>query len=309
MMAASPLAISGPDLVPWLVLGVYALAILAVTPRRVRAVSFFDGHAESGAPPGLWVLVASTTISWIMAKSIDNAASLAAAFGLAGGVGYAIYYLGFITAGVAIYLIRVRGGHTSLPGFLADKYGPTCAKLFLVAVFIRLYNEVWSNTKVYAQFFGREGSSSYWLAVAAVTLFTVYYSWGGGLRSSLLTDVLQMLLAGVLLGAILWALSPGIVEHGLPVADEQQQRAGLTFCGLALVQLFSYPFHDPVLTDRAFITPPRTMLWGFILSAFLGGLFILLFSSVGLFALGHGIKGNPSVSVPLALGGPLLLVV
>lgn len=29
--------------------------------------------------------------------------------------------------------------------------------------------------------------------------------------------------------------------------------SGITFCLLALVQIFSYPFHDPVLSDRGFL--------------------------------------------------------
>ena len=52
--------------------------------------------------------------------------------------------------------------------------------------------------------------------------------------------------------------------------------AGWTFAGLAFVQAFSYPIHDPVLTDRAFITDPKTMLKGFFLPGLIGGGFIFL---------------------------------
>ena len=84
--------------------------------------------------------------------------------------------------------------------------------------------------------------------------------------------------------------------------------AGLTFCGLALVQVFSYPFHDPVMTDRGFITDPKVMIKGFTLAGLVAGAFILLFSTVGLLGRALGLHGTMSVAVPAALGLPVLLV-
>jgi SSS family solute:Na+ symporter len=230
------------------------------------------------------------------------------AFGVLGGIGYSIYYLSFVTAAIALYFIRTRGGYRSIPEFLATKYGLVCSRLFLIAIAIRLINEVWSNTKVFSLYFGAEGSAGYWLAALVVTAFTVFYSLLGGLRSSLLTDGAQMLLAAVLLVVILATLGPGLVSQGLPTVDADTRLAGLTFCGLAFVQIFSYPFHDPVMTDRAFITGPRTMVKAFIWAGLISGGFILLFSSVGLYARAFGIEGAPSYTVPALFGLPMLLV-
>jgi len=295
-------------ILPWFVLGTYCLIVLRMTPVRVTPVQFFTGRAETGSEPGLWLLVASAAITWIFAKSIANAANLAGAFGIAGGIGYAIYYLSFLVAGVAIYLIRVRGGYGSLAQFLTSKYGPLCARLFLIAIAIRLFNEVWSNTKVASLYFGAEGSLEYWIGVAFITAFTVYYSWRGGLRSSLLTDGAQMVLAAVLLAAILFVVWPGLAARGLPQIPASAQMAGITFSGLALVQVLSYPFHDPVLTDRAFITRPRVMIKGFVLAGLLAGGFILLFSTVGLYGRAIGLAADMTVGVPASFGLPMLLV-
>jgi SSS family solute:Na+ symporter len=183
-----------------------------------------------------------------------------------------------------------------------------CARLFLIAIAIRLLNEVWSNTKVFALYFGTEGSWGYWLAAIVVTLFTVYYSLLGGLRSSLLTDGAQMLLAAVLLVVILATLGPGLASTGMPPVDTETRLAGLTFCGLALVQIFSYPFHDPVMTDRAFITGPKTMVKAFIWAGLISGGFIFLFSFVGLYARAFGVEGAPSYTVPALFGLPMLLI-
>lgn len=296
----------------WTLLVVYGTFILRVvkvtTPVKVSASEFFGGQSRQGQAPGLWLLVSSAAISWIFAKSIDNAASLGNAFGITGGIGYAIYYLSFVTAAVAIYFLRTRGGYSSIPEFLASKYGGTCARLFLLAIAIRLLNEVWSNTKVFSLYFGAEGSPGYWLAALLVTVFTVYYSLLGGLRSSLLTDGVQMILAALLLVVILITLGPGLAQQGMPAVDGDTTLAGLTFCGLAAVQIFSYPFHDPVMTDRAFITSPRLMFKGFAIAGLVSGGFIFLFSFVGLYARANGIEGHPSLAVPALLGLPMMLV-
>lgn len=241
---------------PWAVLAAYCAVTWWATPRKVTSPQFFDGRADSGARPGLLLVALSAAITWVFAKSIANAADLAYAFGPTGGIGYTLYYLSFAVAGVAIYLLRTRGGYQSLAHFLVDKYGAFCARLFLLTIAFRLFNEVWSNTKVMALFFGPEGSGAYWLAAALITVFTVSYAWSGGMRASLLTDRLQTIVAFVLLGVVLAVLFPGLEAKGLPEVPSGVQQAGLTFCALALVQVFSYPFHDPVLTDRGFLSPP-----------------------------------------------------
>jgi Na+/proline symporter len=293
---------------PWAVLAGYCVLVWLFSPRRASPLQFFTGSGEAGGAPSLWVLVASAAITWIFAKSIANAASLGYAFGPVGGVGYALYYLSFAVAAVAVYFLRTRGGHRSLSAFLVDKYGPLCARMFLIAVAVRLFNEVWSNTKVGALYFGAEGSGGYWAAAAAITAFTVYYTWRGGLRSSLLTDAGQMLLAAVLLSVVLVVVLPPLAARGLPQVAPEVSLAGLTFCALAAVQVLSYPFHDPVMTDRAFLTKPAAMVKGFLLAGLISGAFILLFSSVGIYARAFGLGGEPAVSVPASLGLPMLLI-
>lgn len=288
--------------------GLLFYLVRQTTPDKVTPPEFFEGQSSTGQAPGLWLLVASAAISWIFAKSIDNAASLGQTFGVLGGIGYAIYYLSFVTAAIALYFIRTRGGFRSIPEFLVSKYGRVCSRLFLLAIAIRLLNEVWSNTKVFSLYFGSEGSAGYWIAAAVVTTFTVYYTLLGGLRSSLLTDGAQMVLAAVLLVVILATVGPGLAREGLPVVDADTRSGAITFCALAFVQIFSYPFHDPVMTDRAFITGPRTMVKGFLWAGLLSGGFIFLFSSVGLYARAVGAEGSPSLTVPALFGLPMLLV-
>lgn len=292
----------------WIILVGYAFLVYLCVPPQVSPSQFYRGRSADGSAPSFWTLVASLTISWIFAKSIANAANMSQEFGAWGGLGYAIYYLSFITAGITIYLIRTRTGASSISAFLSNRYSAFCARLFLLAISVRLFNEVWSNTKVAALYFGEEASGSYWLAVLLFTGFTVFYSRKGGLRSSLLTDGLQMILMGVLLGIVLALLGPGLYSEGLTEVSSGTRNAGLTFCALAFVQVFSYPFHDPVLTDRGFLTEPGTMLRAFLLSALIGGGFIFLFGVTGLYADAFDISGDPAVAVPASIGIPALMI-
>lgn len=294
---------------PWLVLAAYALLIWIMTPRAISAAQFFGGGSRRGVPPGAWLLGASAAMSWVMAKSVYNAMSLSASFGVIGGIAYGSYWLSFIVVGIAVYFMRTRGGYTSLPQFLRHKYGATAAKMFMVVIAIRLFNEVWSNTKVTSQFFGPEGSTPYWTAAIVMTAFTAYYSLRGGLRSSILTDAMQTLLMAVLLVVMLVTLTPTFAEHGFPsVANGEVSSAmragGLTFLALALVQCLSYGFHDPVLTDRAFVSRPASMLRAFVIAAILGGGLIALFSLAGVYALAVDVPTDSSVpvAVPAVIG-------
>lgn len=292
----------------WLVLAVFCAITWWVTPRRVGAAQFFNGERDNARPPGVWMVAMSAAITWVFAKSIANASDLAYTYGISGGIGYTLYYLSFVIAGITIYLLRTRGGYRSLPHFLVHKYGATAAKLFLLLVIFRLINEIWSNTKVMSLYFGTEGSQQYWLAVSLITAFTVAYAWRGGMRASLTTDRIHIFLAFILLAVALAVIYPGLVEKGLPSVPQATQAGGITFCFLALVQVLSYPFHDPVLTDRGFLNAPKQALRSFLIAGVLSGSFIFLFSFIGLYGLAFGLGKPSSVTVPTSFGLPMLMV-
>lgn len=293
---------------PWLVLLAFSALTWWVTPRRVEAAQFFDGRADDGHPPGVWMVAMSAAVTWVFAKSIANASDLAYGYGITGGIGYTIYYLSFVVAGITIYLLRTRGGYRSLPHLLIAKYGALAARLFMILVAFRLINEIWSNTKVMSLYFGPEGSGSYWTAVILITGFTVAYAWRGGMRASLTTDRIHIFLAFILLALVLTVLFPGLQAKGIPTVAQATHDSGITFCLLALVQIFSYPFHDPVLTDRGFLNRPTQALRGFLLAAVLSGGFIFLFSIIGLYGLAFGLGKPASVTVPGAFGLAMLMV-
>jgi len=228
----------------------------------------------------------------VFAKSIYNSAKLGASYGIVGGLAYSAWYSSFTCVSVVIYRLRLKG-YKSLPEAINDKYGPMACISFMLAIVYRLYQEVWSNQIVVASFYGVFGEKSWWLAVALTIITPALYVLVGGMRASMVSDVWQCLfevalLIGVLgtIGTVLhsnhwpniftWNPKPGVEMYSL--------KGGIDVLIVGLLQGgFSYGFFDPVLTDRAFLAEPKTMVKSYFVGGCLATLFIIFYSLVGIF--------------------------
>ncbi len=288
----------------WGFLLVYGAVMYWLSPRSTNAASFYRGADANGNPVSQWSLTASIFISWIFAKSVTNAANLGAAYGVVGGLAYATYWLSIPVAGYVIYLIRTQTGASSLQDFLTSRFGRLAALSFAAAILIRLYNEVWSNTAVVGGYFGLPGEPEYYGAAMLFTVFTLAYSLKGGLRSSIFTDVLQAVVFVFFVGAVLFLIVPANDGATLLTTGEFRLEAGLDLLLVAGLQIFSYPFHDPVLTDRGFVNKEKAMLKSFVVAGLLGFVAVFVFSLVGVHAQLNGIEamGNAPAAVGQSLG-------
>jgi Na+/proline symporter len=284
----------------WGFLLIYGVVLYAVSPRAVTLRGFFEGADAAGRPVATVPLTLSVFISWIFAKSVTNAANLGAEHGVVGALAYATYWLGIPVAGLVIFGIRRRLQATSMVGFLIHRYGHAAAGAFTLAILIRLYNEIWSNTAVVGGYFGDPGSSGYITAALVFTAITVAYSAKGGLRSSLITDAVQAVLFVFFLVLALLLVLPEYGVSRLAQTGSWQLTGGVDLLLVAGLQLVSYPFHDPVLTDRAFINRERSMLTAFLVAGVLGFIAIALFGLVGVHAQLAGLDGGDNV--PAAVG-------
>ena len=285
----------------WGFLVLYGGVMYAMSPAATTVSSFFRGTDNAGRPAREWALMMSIFISWIFAKSVTNAANLGAAYGVVGGLAYATYWLSIPVAGIVIYWLRTRHGAQGLVPFLIQRYGRAAALAFALAIFIRLYNEVWSNTAVVGAYYGKAGE---WQFIGAALLFTaatLFYSMKGGLRSSIVTDIVQGVLFVAVLGVVLFFVLPHHGAGALLAAGEFRLGAGVDLVLVAALQVLSYPFHDPVLTDRGFITEEKTMLRAMIVAGVLGFTCIFAFSLVGVHAKLEGLP--PGDNMPGAVAG------
>ncbi|MFT7189212.1 MAG: SSS family solute:Na+ symporter [Sediminicola sp.] len=211
-----------------------------------------------------------------------------------------------------IYQMRVQGNFKSIHHFLTFRFGKGAVAVFSILIAIRLFNEVWSNTMVIGTYFGETGSSPYYWSILLFTALTLAYTLKGGLSSSIFTDVIQMALFSILLFIILWnvfhvdntftptkAITTGVWSFEM----------GVNLLLAALLQSFSYPFHDPVLTDRGFISSPKVTRKSFLWASLVGALCIILFSIIGVYAKHAGLQGQAAVEVGKAFGVIILLVI
>jgi hypothetical protein len=83
-----------------------------------------------------------------------------------------------------------------------------------------------------------------------------------GLRSSVLTDAFQCAMAMFLLVFALALVVPDAGAQEMLASGEWTLVGGVDLLLVGLLQSLSYGFHDPVLTDRSFISSPRSMLKG-----------------------------------------------
>ncbi|MDP2759295.1 MAG: sodium:solute symporter [Sideroxyarcus sp.] len=287
----------------WGFLLAFGATMYLLSPKTKSEGGFFKGHDEQGRPASEWSLMMSIFISWIFAKSVTNAANLGAAYGIVGGLAYATYWLSIPVAGLVIYRLRTREGATGLVPFLIGKYGRAAALAFSLAILVRLFNEVWSNTAVVGGYFGNTGSPAFIGAALLFTLVVLLYSLKGGLRSSIFTDVIQAWVFMLFLGVVLLMVLPSHTPSKLLTEGNFALSGGMDLLLVALLQALSYPFHDPVLTDRGFITREKTMLRAFIVAGVLGFFAIVAFSLIGVHARLEGIKGsNIPVAVARSLG-------
>ncbi len=296
----------------WILIVVFGLGFLIFAPRAKTIATFFQAANKSGKKPGPWMLTSSLVISWIFAKSITNAANLGLSYGIIGGLSYACYYFSFVVAGIVLYRIRTKGGFESIHDFLTQKFGAIAVMLFSVLIFIRLYNEIWSNTMVIGSYFGESGSTPYYLSILLFTSLTLLYSLKGGMRSSLITDGIQMVFFGILLIAILSIVLPHEANEGISgimASGTWDWGSGFNLMIVALIQVFSYPFHDSVMTDRAFISDPKTTLKSFLLAGLIGFICIFLFSLIGVTAKNMGLVGQATVEIAKYSGLVLMLMI
>ncbi len=293
------------------VTAVVALASFLLSPRARGEGAFFRGTAVSGAAPGVLALTFSQVTTWIFARSIMNAAILGYFFGIAGALAYAAYYLSFVTGAWIIAGIRFRHGFGSVQAFLEDRFGTVGTSSYNLVVGLRLLSEVFANLLVIGLIFGGTETGGYTAAIVIVGTLTFGYAAVGGLNASIRTDVFQL---GVflLVLALLLAFAFGAGGFDLPafaLSSPEASNAGWVLLMVALLQVWSYPLHDPVMMDRGFIADERTTRASFYHAAWIAFACILAFGLLGVWAGLNALEGEGVVPTLTRLIGewPMLL--
>ncbi|MEH6650135.1 MAG: sodium:proline symporter [Motiliproteus sp.] len=294
-----------------LLVAVLAIGSVLISRNSRTAGGFFQGQSADGKAPGLLTLTLSQVTTWVFARSLMNAAILGFYYGIWGTVAYAAYYLSFITGGRIIDSLRFEHGFSSVQSFLRARFGRWGSSCYNLVVGIRLVSEVFANLLVIGLLFGIAGSQAYILAIVGFSLVTLIYSMLGGLHASLRTDLYQMLIFVVVLIVLLvLTVTGGRFElSDLMFVPFQHDQPGPILLAVALLQIWSYPMHDPVMMDRGFLADRITTKRSFRHAAWISVLCISGFGTLGVLAGAHAGSGEAMNAVLSRLLGdvPMLL--
>jgi len=191
--------------------------------------------------------------------------------------------------------MRKRGAG-SVQDWLGTHFGKTGHVAYNVVIALRLLSEVFANLIVVGLIFSAAFPALEWAKTGSVLILAMVgliYSALGGLRASLRTDVMQMLVFLVVFilsfGAMIlgdsFSFSAIFAAEGV---HAQASRPGWILVAVAFLQVFSYPAHDPVMMDRGFIADEATTRKSFIHAFWLSAVCIFGF---GMFGIQAGIMG------------------
>ncbi|MDN3518716.1 sodium:proline symporter [Aquisalimonas lutea] len=268
------------------VLVALAAASFALSPRVRTADGFFRGWSDTGIAPGVLTLTLSQVTTWIFARSLLNAGILGYFYGIAGVLAYTAYYGSFLTGWMVVDRLRYHHGVDSVQAFLRQHFGRTGTWCYNLLIGLRLLSEVFANLLVVGIVFAGTGASAGTAAIVAVALATLLYSASGGLRASLRTDTLQLGLLAAALGAllVLAVVHPQFEVAAIATSSPVLNDPGWILLVVALLQVLSYPLHDPVMIDRGFIADRITTRRSFLHAFWLASLCIFAFGLLGVFA-------------------------
>ena len=283
--------------------------VLAPTAKTVNA--FFSGSSSQGKAPSLLTLTLSQVTTWIFARSLMNAAILGYFYGLWGTLAYAVYYLSFLTGGKIIDKLRFEQGFNSIQEFLYSRFGRIGVTCYNIVIIIRLISEVFANLLVIGLLFGIAGSNAYVLSIIIFSAVTLLYSMLGGLHASLKTDVMQMSIFVFVLILLMMSIFGGgeFAFADLTFKEFQFDQPGPILMLVALLQIWSYPIHDPVMMDRGFLADRNTTRKSFYHAAWISIVCIVTFGCIGVWAGAHAGEGDTMNTVLMRLLGewPMLL--
>lgn len=265
-------------------------ASLLAAPRRASVEGFFGGRTAQGRAPGVWVLALSQVTTWIFARSLMNAAILGYYYGIAGTLAYAAYYGSFLSGGFIVGRLRDSGA-MSVQDWLAARFGRVGTGGYNAVIGLRLLSEVFANLIVVGLIFAAVLPGSEVWAVLIVALLGLGYSAWGGLSAALRTDVVQMIVFLLVFSLSFGFLitDPGFSLRAVLTAEGTSgPHNGWVLLAVALLQVFSYPAHDPVMMDRGFIADRATTRASFLHAFWISTVLIIGF---GFFGIQAGIEG------------------
>lgn len=281
-------------------LAVYVLVQLGIAAWAARGTSSDDDYLVAGRSLGIFAVAMSLFATWFAAETVIATSAETASQGLAGarvepfGYGLGIVLLGMLVA----HKVRASG-HLTLAGFLGERFGPHFETI--CAVIIAMSATVWGAAQLYALaiLLGSAAELSFLPALFIGTGIIVVYTWVGGLKGDVVTDIIQGLIIVAALVAMLAILigrlgGPGEAFAAIPQEAWSFRVEGETL--LDRMELWLIPILGTIVAQEAIsrllgAKSPEVAQRGAYLGA---GLFVV----AGLVPVALGLMGQ-GLGVPL----------
>ncbi|MBF7051842.1 sodium:solute symporter [Halomonas sp. KAO] len=273
--------------------------------HRESLEDFIIARNSQGATATVLTLMASTLGTWIL----FGPAQAATWGGLGAIAGYA---LGSLAPRLVMIPLgrRLRelspGGH-SLTEFVMSRYGRPMYAFTLVIMLFYLFISLAAGITAIAKMVALLAPVPLWATSSVVMAATLLYTLYGGLRASIFTDKVQMIVILPLLAVLLvvgWQAAGGLAPtlagleatapQLLDLTDPGGLKAGLTFfLAVMLTGLFYQGNWQRVYAARN----NRAVSLGFLLGGLLSAPMIFVMGLFGLAFVGLGLAGDGSVAL------------
>lgn len=290
--------LSAPAAITWLTFFAAAFAIAGMAyARRYRGnlEEYIVARNSQGSVATIMTLLASSLGAWIL----FSPAQAATWGGLAAVIGYA---LGSMSPRLAMIPLgrRMRelmpNGH-SLTEFLIARYGRPMYGLTLLIMVFYMFIALTAELTAIGKLVQLLAPVPLWVSAAIVMVATLIYTTYGGLRASIFTDKMQVIIIIPLVAALIglgWQVTGGIgpvterlqetAPHLLDLGDMAGIKAGLTFFfAILLTGIFHQGNWQRIYSAKDIPSMRRGFLLGGVLVVpfiFIMGLFGLAFMAL-----------------------------
>jgi Na+/proline symporter len=292
----------------WLFLFSAGFALAGILyARRVRGdlEDFIVARNSQSAIATILTLLASSLGAWIL----FSPAQAATWGGLAAVIGYALGSmsprLAMIPLGRRMRELMPRG-HT-LTEYLMGRFGRPMYGLTLVIMLFYMFIAMAAEITAMAKLVTLLAPIPLWVTAAVVMGCTLIYTAYGGLRASIFTDKVQMVIILPLLLVLIWlgwkasgGVAPTVAKlqqtapQLLDLSDPLGVKAGLTFfVAILLTGIFHQGNWQRIYAAR----DSRTMRNGFLLGGLLVAPFIFILGLFGLVFMAQTPDGDSSVAL------------
>ncbi len=281
----------------------YVVLQLALAAWAARGTSDEEDYLVAGRSLGRGAVALSIFATWFAAETVIATSSEVASDGLAGArVEPFGYTIGIIALAVLVAVKLRRDGHLTLAGFLGARFGPRVEGVS--AVIIVLASIVWAAAQLNALAVTLADASGLGFPVALIagTGIVLAYTWLGGLKGDVLTDILQggvMIVGLLIMGFIVIQAAGGLGEALSAVPRERWTMRPEGESTLQRAELWLLPVFGTVVAQEAIsrilaAKSPRVAREGALLGA---GIYL----GIGLIPVFLGLTG-PALGLTDAVG-------